>query len=166
MFFSTHSLECTNLLICVGNAANAFVEVFINIDDYNQIASINPSKTSTDNTTSQKTKKKNSSSCHIYKSSNTLVCQIKYHIEPKDFFNFTTSVRWYKLFYSFWFIILLPVDKTRQYETHKNLIEVGKIVCAIFFQLSFDTLIFFIPNFFLSNNPNFFFQIIPIFSFK
>lgn len=101
MFFTLHSLECTNLLICVGNAANAFAEVFINIDGYNQVASVNPSKLSTDNNTPQKHKKINSSSCHIYKSSNTLVCQVKYHIEPKDFFNFTTSVSRFKLSFFF-----------------------------------------------------------------
>lgn len=79
-------LECKELVLCIGNAANAFVDIFIDLENYQKIASINTSKNES------KTPKNKKLSCHIYKSSTTLVIQLKYHIEPKDFFKFTTAL--------------------------------------------------------------------------
>ncbi|XP_066935054.1 proteasome assembly chaperone 1-like [Clytia hemisphaerica] len=84
----TKSFEADELIICIGSG-NAFIETYTNMGDSQHIASYLQSKSDSDSSHNKSSKK---NSCHVYKSLKTLICSLKYHIEPKDLHNWTSTL--------------------------------------------------------------------------
>ena len=81
-------------MICVGGAGNSFVDVHVDLASYTHLASIHPSNLTGQQQLNVKSKPKHF--CHVYKSSSpsttTLICLLKYHVEPKDAISWASLV--------------------------------------------------------------------------